>query len=613
MTKGRLGRRGFLRNAAIGGAAAFARAESAPQPDSTPGARPGSDFMLDVLKSIGFEFVCANPGSSFKGLHESLINYGGNRDPEFITCCHEESAVAMAHGYAKIEGRPLCVFAHGTVGLQHAAMAIYNAYCDRVPVFIVAGNTVDALKRSPGDWVHSVQDAAAMLRDFVKWDDLPASLGHFAESAVRAYQIAMTPPMAPVLLVADSELQENEIPDAGPHIPKMTLPKPPQGDLNAIAELARWLAAAESPVIVADRAARTEEGMGLLVELAGELQAPVVDQYSRLNFPNRHPLNQSHRSHAAIAEADLVLGLEVADFWGAVNTFSAKDRTSRRIVKPGTKLVSISAGDLFTKANYQAFQRFTERDLAIAADAEASLPALIEEVRRQLTPARKAARDARGARLATLHQQAQDKIRADAAYAWDAVPIATARLAAEIWDAIRNEDWSLVSYVSHFSSWPLRLWSFEKHYQFIGGPGGFGEGYGAPAAVGAALANRKHGRLSVNIQTDGDLLYGPTVLWTAAHHRIPILNIMHNNRAYHAEVMAVQRLANRRERGIDRTGIGTLLEDPHVDFSKLAQSLGLYAEGPITDPRDLGGAIRRAIRAVKAGAPALLDVVTQPR
>jgi thiamine pyrophosphate-dependent acetolactate synthase large subunit-like protein len=569
--------------------------------------------MLDVLKSIGFEFVCANPGSSFKGLHESLINYGGNRDPEFITCCHEESAVAMAHGYAKIEGRPLCVFAHGTVGLQHAAMAIYNAYCDRVPVFIVAGNTVDALKRSPGDWVHSVQDAAAMLRDFVKWDDLPASLGHFAESAVRAYQIAMTPPMAPVLLVADSELQENEIPDAGPHIPKMTLPKPPQGDLNAIAELARWLAAAESPVIVADRAARTEEGMGLLVELAGELQAPVVDQYSRLNFPNRHPLNQSHRSHAAIAEADLVLGLEVADFWGAVNTFSAKDRTSRRIVKPGTKLVSISAGDLFTKANYQAFQRFTERDLAIAADAEASLPALIEEVRRQLTPARKAARDARGARLATLHQQAQDKIRADAAYAWDAVPIATARLAAEIWDAIRNEDWSLVSYVSHFSSWPLRLWSFEKHYQFIGGPGGFGEGYGAPAAVGAALANRKHGRLSVNIQTDGDLLYGPTVLWTAAHHRIPILNIMHNNRAYHAEVMAVQRLANRRERGIDRTGIGTLLEDPHVDFSKLAQSLGLYAEGPITDPRDLGGAIRRAIRAVKAGAPALLDVVTQPR
>jgi thiamine pyrophosphate-dependent acetolactate synthase large subunit-like protein len=613
MTRGRLGRRGFLRNTAIGGAVAFARAESAPQPDTAPGARPGSDFMLDVLRSLGFEFVCANPGSSFKGLHESLINYGGNRDPEFITCCHEESAVAMAHGYAKIEGRPLCVFAHGTVGLQHAAMAIYNAYCDRVPVYIVAGNTVDALKRSPGDWVHSVQDAAAMLRDFVKWDDLPASLGHFAESAVRAYQIAMTPPMAPVLLVADSELQENEIPAAGPRIPKITLPKPPQGDADAVAEVARWLVAAESPVIVADRAARTEAGMALLVELAGELQAPVVDQYSRLNFPNRHPLNQSQRSHAAIADADLVLGLEVADFWGTVNTFSAKDRTSRPIVKPGTKLASITTGDLFTKANYQTFQRFTERDLAIAADAEATLPILIEEVRRQLTPARKTARDARGARLAALHQQAQDKIRTDAAYAWDAIPIATARLAAEIWDAIRNEDWSLVSYVSHFSSWPLRLWSFEKHYQFIGGPGGFGEGYGAPAAVGAALANRKHGRLSVNIQTDGDLLYGPTVLWTAAHHRIPILNIMHNNRAYHAEVMAVQRVANRRDRGIDRTGIGTLLEDPHVDFSKLAQSLGLYAEGPITDPRDLGGAIRRAIRVVKEGAPALLDVVTQPR
>jgi thiamine pyrophosphate-dependent acetolactate synthase large subunit-like protein len=567
-----------------------------------------------VLKSLGFEFVCANPGSSFKGLHESVINYGGNRNPEFITCCHEESAVAMAHGYAKIEGRPLCVFAHGTVGLQHAAMAIYNAYCDRVPVYIVAGNTVDALKRSPGDWVHSVQDAAAMLRDFVKWDDLPASHGHFAESAVRAYQIAMTPPMAPVLLVADSELQENPIaPQTALRIPKLTLPRPPQGDADAVTEVARWLVSAENPVIVADRAARTENGMALLAELANEVQAAVVDQYSRMNFPNRHLLNQTARSRAAIAEADVVLGLEVADFWGTVNAFSGKDRTSRPITKPGAKLASITAGDLLTKSNYQTFQRFAERDLAITADAEETLPLLIEAVRQEMTPARKAARDARGTRLGVLHRQAQQQARAEAAIAWDASPISTARLSAEIWDAIRTEDWSLVSYVSHFSSWPLRLWTFDRHYQFIGGPGGFGEGYGAPAAVGAALANRKHGRLSVNIQSDGDLLYGPSILWTAAHHRIPILSIMHNNRAYHAEVMAVQRVANRRERGIERTGIGTLLADPHVDFSRLAQGLGVYAEGPIIDPKDLGGAIRRAIRMVQGGTPALVDVVTQPR
>ena len=164
--------------------------------------RSGSDFMVDVIKSLGFEYVCANPGSSFRGLHESIINYGGNQSPEFITCCHEESSVAMAHGYFKVEGKPLAVMAHGTVGLQHASMAIYNAWCDRVPVYIFIGNYGDATLRRPLEWYHGVQDAAAMVRDYTKWDDAPWSLTHFAESAVRAYKIAMTPPMAPVVLVA---------------------------------------------------------------------------------------------------------------------------------------------------------------------------------------------------------------------------------------------------------------------------------------------------------------------------------------------------------------------------------------------------------------------------
>src|SRR6202171_1919942 len=199
--------------------------------------RTGSGFMVDVIKSLGFEYVCANPGSSFRGLHESLVNYGGNRAPEFITCCHEESAVAMAHGYFKAEGKPMAVLAHGTVGLQHAAMAIYNAYCDRVPVYIIAGNSVDATQRRPGvEWDHSVQDAAAVVRDFIKWAALPASLQHFAESAVRAYKIAMTPPMMPVLLVADGALQEDPVsPEVSLRIPKLTLAAPPQGDSAAVA------------------------------------------------------------------------------------------------------------------------------------------------------------------------------------------------------------------------------------------------------------------------------------------------------------------------------------------------------------------------------------------
>ena len=294
--KASVGRRNFLKGTAGGAAALLAASQPAPaqsiepvrsasaavstqEHDPSPSVevltadRPGADFMLDVLKAIGFDYVFANPGSSFRGLHESVVNYGGNKSPEFITCCHEESSVAMAHGYSKIEGKPVCVFAHGTVGLQHASMAVYNAYVDRAPVFMVIGNTVDAATRRPGvEWAHSVQDAGVLVRDFTKWDDMPVSLQHFAESAVRAYKIAMTPPTMPVLLVADGDLQETPIrPGERLHIPKITLASPPQGDSGAVAEAARLLVAAENPVIIADRCARTPAGLKLVVELAETL------------------------------------------------------------------------------------------------------------------------------------------------------------------------------------------------------------------------------------------------------------------------------------------------------------------------------------------------------
>ena len=577
--------------------------------------RPGSDFMVDVLRSLGFEYVCANPGSSFRGLHESLINYGGNRNPELITCCHEESAVAMGHGYAKIEGKPLAVLLHGAVGAQHAAMAVYNAYCDRVPVYLISANLADATSRRPGvEWEHSVQDGNTLLRDFVKWDDTPASLAHFAESAVRAYKIAMTPPMMPVALVADGDLQENPHDDPWPRIPKLTLAAPPQGDSGAVAEAARLLVAAVNPVIIADRAARTGAGMKLLVELAETLQAPVIDQGGRMNFPSRHVLNHSDRSRALITAADVVLGLELTDFWGTVNSFRDQlHRTSQPLTKSGAKLISIASTDLFLKSNYQDFQRYPEVDLAIAADAEATLPSLIEAVKRLLTDDRKRAIQDRGTKLATASRDARERVRTEATYAWDASPISTARLSAELWSQIKAEDWSLVSEISFVSRWPMRLWNFDKPYQFLGGSGGAGVGYGAPSSVGAALANKKYGRFSVAIQNDGDLMYAPGVLWTAAHHRIPLLSVMHNNRAYHQEVMHVQRMATRHNRGITQANIGTTLDNPNIDYAKIAQGMGLHAEGPISDPKDLGPALKRAVEVVKRGEPALVDVVTQPR
>ena len=425
--------------------------------------RPGADFMVDVIKTLKFDYVAANPGSSFRGLHESLINYGSNQAPEFITCCHEESSVALAHGYFKIEGRPMAVLCHGTVGLQHATMAIYNAYCDRVPVYLLAGNTLDATMRRPGvEWAHSVQDAASLVRDFTKWDDLPMSLPHFAESAVRAYKVAMTPPMMPVLLVVDGGLQEDPMSDetkARLAVPRLTVPSPPQGDSGAVEEIARLLVNADNPIIVADRAARTAAGVKHLVELAETLQAFVVDQGGRMNFPSRHPLRQG----AIPADADAILGLELTDFWGTVNAFrDSLVRSSRPRVAAGTTLMSIGVGDLFIKANYQDFQRYAPVDLALAADAEATLPALVEAVKRQLTADRRRVISDRGRKAAAARAQAFERARTDATYAWDASPISTARLSAEIWGQIKNENWSLVSEVGSVSGWPMRLWDFTE-------------------------------------------------------------------------------------------------------------------------------------------------------
>ena len=579
----------------------------------------GSDFMVDVIKSLDIEYLPSNPASSFRALHESLINYGGNKKPEFLTCTHEESAVGMAHGYFKASGKPLLTLCHGTVGLQHAAMAIYNAWCDRVPVIVVGGNDLDAAHRPPGvPTFHSAQDINALVRDFTKWDDTPVSLQHYAQSFVRAYKIAMTPPYAPVAISLDAGLQESTIHENGEslYIPRYVPTSPPQGDSGAVREAARLLASAERPVIVADRLARTPNGIKLLVELAELLQAPVVDQGSRMNFPKTHHL---HRPAAVIGQADVILGLELADYWATVNAFIDNGEHGHGLqesrIKPGTKLISINASELITKANYQDFQRFQVVDVQMAADAEATLPALIEAVKAQNL--NKEAIAKRGEAFRKAKAEARDRTRAAAAIGWDAVPISTARLTAELWPHIKDLDWSMVGSDRQMSNWASRLWPMEKHYHHLGGPGGYGVGYNLPAAIGAALANRSLGRFSVNLQTDGDFMYAPGVLWTAAHHQIPVLTVMHNNRGYHQEVMHVQRLSNRRNRvaslGNDFGPIGTRIENPDIDYAKLAASMGWWSAGPITDPKDLAATFKRAVEVVKSGQPALVDVVTQPR
>ena len=561
---------------------------------------PGSDFMVDVLKTLGIDYLAANPGSTFEGLHESLINYGDNKMPEFLTCCHEESAVAMAHGYAKVEGKPMMALMHGTIGMQHASMAIYNAYADRVPIYMMAGNHADAAERTPGvQSLHSAQDIGALVRDYVKWDDQPYSLGHFAQSAVRAYKVMMTPPMGPVLIVANYELQDHANAQNDLRIPKLVHTSPPQGDTGAVQEAARMLVAAERPLIMSERTVRTDGCVKLLVELAETLQTPVVSN-ERMEFPNHHPLSGNGGPGY---NADVVLHLEVNDVANSARAARAR----------GAKTINITSVQLSHKANIQEFGHYPEVDLDIGADAEATLPALIDACRKLITADRKSAFEERGKKIGEAHKQVRLRDAELASIGWDASPISVARICAELWPLVKDEDWSFVSPQGFVSGWPRRLWNFTKRYQYIGGQGAGGMGYGAPASVGAALANRKYGRLSINIQTDGDLNYAPGVLWTAAHHKIPLLSIMHNNRGYHQEVMFVEQQASLRNRRADRAHIGTKLWEPDIDYKKLAEAYGNYAEGPITDPKELAPAFKRAIERVKKGEPALLDVVTQPR
>ncbi len=619
-----LDRRSFLKGTAAAAGAVVAAtttiaqaAETATKPavsklpSETFITNPGSDFMADVIKATGIKYLAINPAAGFRSLQESIINHLGNKNPEILTCLHEETAAGMAHGYGKATGELMGVMLHGTVGLQHATMAIYNAWCDRAPMMIFAGNGLRSDTRRPGvEWNHSVQDPGTLVRDYTKWDDQPISLQSFAESTVRACQYALTAPFAPVMVTTDMDIQEEDNHDAAKlRIPKMARIVQPQGNTSALNEAARMLIAAQKPVIIADRAVRSQEGVKLMVELAEALGAPVVDNGQRMNFPNTHDLDCSFLRQTLLRDADVILLLEVADPWGNLNSFADPYKTYRRIIKPDAKVITIGMREVYLKANFQDFQRHQAVDLPIGGDVQATLPDLIEAINRAAPNA--AAVSQRRATYAKMHNEMRARDKQNATLGWDASPISTARLAAETWQVIKNEKWSLVT--SDRIAWARRLWPVNEYHQMLGGSGGQGQGYYMAASVGAALANRDRGILSVNFQPDGDAMYAPGSLWTAAHHKIPMLIVMHNNRCYHQEIMHVARMAAIHNRPQHTARIGTEITNPDIDFAKLAQSMGVWAEGPISDPARLGPALQRAIAVVKQGRPALVDAVCQGR
>jgi acetolactate synthase I/II/III large subunit len=598
---------------------AIAQAEEAPPSarggvDALHVANPGSDYMVDVMMGLGYKYVAAMPGTTFRGLQESVINYGIGK-MEWLSCAHEEISGSMAHGYAKASGKPMVIMVHNTVGLQHATMAIYNAWADRAPMVCMLGNYADgALRVGGADWYHAATDDAAMCRGYIKYDEQPGSLEHFKESLMRGHGLMMTAPMGPIIIVADQALQE-DTQSRKPQAPMRgyvaaTQPAP---DPNVVREIAKQLVAAKNPVIIAERATRTQADVKNMVALAEALQAPVVDLFGRLNFPTNHYLSSSR---AVAVNADLILALDVGDLFSIVNELpeSIQRETGRRINKDA-KVISIDSQLLAGGGNYQDKQRFYQADFPVAADSATSLPWLVEAVKSEMSAARRNENPQREARLRETYYLKRQSDIAAAAVGWDSSPISVARLCMEIWNQIKGNDWALVSPTGFQNNWPTRLWDFSDYKQWIGGSGAAGIGYIGGAAIGAALAHKDlpGGRLCVSIQGDGDFMVGPGACWTAAHHKIPLLTIIHNNRAWHQETMAVQILASRRSRHPERGRIGTVITDPNINYATVAKGFGVYAENQITQASELGPALARAIKVCRSGEPALLDVVTQPR
>ncbi len=567
-----------------------------------------SDRFVELLTALGYEYVAFNPGASFRGLHDSLANVPGA--PRIITTTHEEIAVAIAHGYAKAAGRPMAAALHNIVGLQHASMAIFNAFCDEAPVMLIGGTgPVDAAHRRPFiDWVHTALVQGTQVRDYVRWDDQPASYEAAIESLIRADRIARAEPPGPVYVCIDTEIAEAEVdPKASlPDLARFPAARPPAADPAALAEAANWLAGARSPIAVADLMGRSVAAVRALAGVAEHLGMPVLDLGARFNFPSSHPLDWTVASDGG-ASPDVALLLDVIDPNAALRRVGAMDPDG--LLR--SRVISISTRELGIRSWAAHYQRLAPADLAITAASDSAVPALLEAC---LARPRPTAAEARLAAASATHELRRTNwlTEARAAGASGRSPIALSWLTLALREALGNHPWSLVNGPLE-SPWPRRLWQLTAASQWLGGSGGAGIGYGIGASVGAALAFRGTGIVPVDLQGDGDLMYSPGAIWTAVHERIPLLIVVQDNRAYQNSRGHAVRMAERRGRPDERAGLGTTLTDPVIDLAGLARSMGATAYGPVTDPLALPAVLARAVDEVVSGAVVLVDVVTEAR
>jgi acetolactate synthase I/II/III large subunit len=572
-----------------------------------------SDVIVDLIKLYGFEYLPLNPGASFRGLHDSLINYGRNQPP-MLLCQHEEIAVQMAHGFAKASGRPGSVILHDLVGLLHATMAIYYAYIDRAPVFIIGatGPMHEGRRRPHIDWTHSALVQGNAIRDFVKWDYQPTSIEGVPESFARAYSVMTTEPQGPVYMCYDALLQELPLEKDVPLPPAdaVRTPAPLMPDPGALREIADRLLAAENPVLMAEYVGRRKGGFESMVELAETVGAPVWDIPSALNFPNRHPLSLS-MDKDVFRKADLVVGLDVRDWEKPTHELNSTMRTLECLVPESADWVEIGFGEINMSKWSFDYGRWQPCSVRAIGDTALGLPELTRICRERIgADPRLASRlkDRRSA-IAGRHEEVWAKWQADARENWDSSPLTLPRLASEVWEVIKDEDWVLSA--NTLKTWVRKLWDFDKPHRHPGSDIGTSTQIGI--SLGVALAHKGTGRLVVDFQPDGDLMFDAGALWNAAKHEIPLLIVMFNNRAYYNDWEHQIRMARLRGTDEAKAHLGMDLFGPEPNFAGLARAMGGWGEGPIDRPEDVRPALLRAVEEVRKGRVALVDTITQHR
>jgi thiamine pyrophosphate-dependent acetolactate synthase large subunit-like protein len=551
----------------------------------------GSDVIAETLRALDIPYIALNPGASYRGLHDSLVNYLGNSAPQMLLCLHEESAVAIAHGYAKVTGRAMAAAVHSNVGLMHATMAIFNAWCDRLPVLVLgATGPVDAVKRRPWiDWIHTARDQGALVRAYTKWDDQPASPAAAREALMRAWFLAHAAPMGPVYVNFDAEMQEGKLAEPLDAIDFARFMPQAAGAPAAepVARAAALLKAANAPVMLIGRASRRVAAWDSRVKLAEGIGARVItDLKCGASFPTDHPLHLGAPSVLtpdaeglkALAAADVILSLDWVDLAGTLKAAKAPAANA--------KVIHVSVDYQVHNGWSMDHQGLPPIDVLLAADPDAAVPLLLEA-------------------LGTTPKAATRRMAPEDAPPLSADTLTVAHLARALRDAVGERPVSL----THLPlSWNGVWWPFRHPLDFLGGDGGGGLGAGPGVTVGAALALKGTGRMAIGICGDGDFLMGATALWTATHYRIPLLIVVANNRSFYNDEVHQERVARMRNRPVENKWIGQRIADPDIDIAGLARAQGAHGFGPVADVRRLEPMLAEAVAAVEAGGVAVVDV-----